>query len=784
MRAAIAMAIAVAVAGCRQGGRAGVQLVEDAAATYPAATPTFPPAIATTAFGRGQRPSLVTPVSTAGALPWSPILVERVWPVPAGGDDDAAGEALAVVSGAVDDRLVAQLIAVDAGEIRWHTGACAAPVVHVTGDVVVCADANRTLGLDVATGRVRWRQPMPFGGAEGDLIVGHPGRGRIAVISAGTGVIVAEIAAPPGVDPLDVRRACARPGGTELWAWTPGGRLQRFVAGGDGALGELEQIALPRPPARVDACTEPALIEIPIPGSAERLLHAVAPGAPLTLGDPVVERGFWRGAAGAVVVATADGIEVRDRALALVRRTSDAQVGRELSARGRRRLVRGAAGLPVLLEDDRPIAYLGAPSHPGSAVLGDHHVLGGGWQPPARTLADRPHRFRLPALPVGAPAVLVPPILPAPAPEPIFEARDLPDRVAPLDPVIELAGAGVHGVGAVFLDPSDPAVVYVAPLERQPDAAHGAGLAALDLRTRRWLWHAPQGCPPRTPVAVAVARDVVVCGARGPRAGGAEVRAIARADGTLRWSWPATTIDAVAAAGGLVVVAVGGIARIVDAVTGASLGDVVADDGFAPRAVPVVVRGTDVVVTVERGAVVARLPRARMLPLWAAAVTGVVAAVGIAGDRVTVELTGGELYLLDAATGRAVAAGGWGRRWRPVTGSDLVLAEPLIPTGEEWRLTGFGVDGAPRFAAGLAVEPPWLIGARAVHPAAPLALAYGPAAQQMMVLDPATGEVAARAALPDRAVPGATFATVVDGTPVAGAVLSQPLGVVVLQAGW
>jgi hypothetical protein len=277
-------------------------------------------------------------------------------------------------------------------------------------------------------------------------------------------------------------------------------------------------------------------------------------------------------------------------------------------------------------------------------------------------------------------------------------------------------------------------------------------------------------------VAVAAAAEVIVCGSRAPIPGHGAVRAVGKADGAVRWTWAGETVDAVLAAGGLVIVLVGREALLLDAASGERLATLGAEDGFVPRVLPLHLDGTDLIVTLERGALVARLARAGMLPIWAASVRGTVVALGTAGQRLSVELASGELYLVDPASGAAVAAAAWGRRWRPL--GDLVLVEPLVPAGTEWQLFAYGPDGAPRFATGLAVAPPWLVGARGDDPAAPLTLAYGPAARAVAVVDAATGEVRARVALPPRAVPGATFATVVDGAPVAGALLSKPLGVV------
>jgi hypothetical protein len=737
----------------------------DWAPGLPAASPAWPPAVAAGGFGRGEAPVRMTPVDTAGALPWEPVVVHRVWGVP---DRD---EALAVVSGTVGDRWVTELIDVDAGAIRWHVGDCEAPVVHVTGSTVVCADARGAVGMALDTGAITWRHAIDFGGAEGALVVGAAGD-RAVVIDADAGAVIAEVTPPAPVAATEVHRACRVDGGVELWAWSSRIGILQITAAGQA---HLLPIAAP---VRADTCAELVLVEAASGDRVERDLYTVTRGAggapPAIAGGPLPIRGQWRGAApGEVVTATADGIERRDAALALIRRTSDAQVGRSLSARGARRLVRGAAGLPILLEDDAPLAYLSAPSHADSAVLGDRAVLGGGWQSPLSSLADRPQRWLLPARFDDAP--VIPPLVPRGVPELPIISRDLPDEIA-ADPALQLDGAGAHDVGVVFVDPVDPSQVYAVALEAQPTTSSGAGLAALDVRDRRWRWHAPQGCPPGTPIAVAAAAEVIACGGRAPIPGHGAVRAVGKQDGAIRWTWTGETVDAVLAAGGVVAVLVGRDALLLDAATGERLGLVAAEDGFVPRVLPIAVDGTDLIVTVERGALVARLVRAGMLPVWATAVRGAVVALGTAGDRLSVELASGELYLIDPASGAAVAASAWGQRWRPL--GDLVLVEPVVPVGTEWQLFAYGPDGAPRFASGLAVAPPWLVGARGEDPAAPLTLSYGPAARAVAVVDAATGEVRARVALPPRAVPGATFATVVDGAPVAGAVLSKPLGVV------
>ncbi len=792
MRGLVLLAAAASVvAGCDRdirhaGSHARWPMVPAWLPAYDAALPTWPPALATGSIGRGVPPSRAEPAGLAAiAGTWAarPIMVTAVHAIPAG---DPASDGLAVVSGVVDDGLAVEAIAIDAGEVRWRdTTGCQAPVVHVTAAVVVCAGATGIAALDAATGVARWRRDeLTYVGASADAVVATRGLDRVAVIDVATGATRAEAAVPVDVVPAELHTVCVHDDGFEIWAWSSV-QLQRFLLTA-GATGEVASMRLPRAPARVEPCEEPALVELPLPGRIERELYALR-REPLGFADgALLERGFWRRDLGEVGVATARGIEVRDVTLGEVAILSDAQVGREIAARGTRRLVRGAAGLPVLLDGDVPVAYLSAPAHLIHAALGDAYLLGGSWQPPARSLADRVDRFLLPG-PVARP--VIPPVIPPPPPQPAMDVPDLPAVVdAPAS--IDLPGAGAYEVGAVALDPLDPTRVYVAVLEARPDATRGAGVAAFDLAARRWLWHAPDGCPAGLPVNLAPARDVILCGSRGSLPGSGRVRAIDRADGAVRWTWAGVTVDAVVAGGGLAAVIVGRRALVLDAATGVVVQKLRADDGFVPRFVLVEHGGLDVLIVAERGAVVARLPRVAMLPLWAVDVEGTVVGLGGAGGRVTAELSTGELYLLDPGDGAAVAVSGWARRWRLLGPGDAVAIEgvegPAAAVAIEgvgapaaapmYRLDLFGSDGAPRFAVGLALEPPWQLGPRGA-PGAPVVVAHGPASLFAAVLDARSGVVRRRVALPDRAAPGMVFSTAIDGAPVAGAVLRQPLGI-------
>ena len=60
----------------------------------------------------------------------------------------------------------------------------------------------------------------------------------------------------------------------------------------------------------------------------------------------------------------------------------------------------------------------------------------------------------------------------------------------------------------------------------------------------------------------------------------------------------------------------------------------------------------------------------------------------------------------------------------------------------------------------------------------PLVITYGPEPGAVLVLDPRTGDPLRRISLPNDAPRGSVFSTIVDGQPVAGAVLAQPLRIV------
>src|SRR5262249_22918567 len=100
------------------------------------------------------------------------------------------------------------------------------------------------------------------------------------------------------------------------------------------------------------------------------------------------------------------------------------------------------------------------------------------------------------------------------------------------------------------------------------------------------------------------------------------------------------------------------------------------------------------------------------------------------------------------------------------------------PLGDSWQLTLYELAGGLRarndYALSVPVEPAGLRG----PPGSPLVVPCGPGLREVVVLDPRTGDPLRRVRLPDDAPPGAVFGTLVDGSPVAGALLAAPLRVV------
>jgi len=764
----------------------------------------FPLGAARGRLGRSQAPQPLVDLglwTAAGEL--APLRGVRVFAVPAVaalGD----GVARAVLSGLDGGRPAVDLIDVDTGRVVWRdrTG-CAAPVAAVTADAIVCSDAagTRAIGLD---GRPRWQAPSAFVVATAGRVVVSE-RGAAVVIDAASGDELARIALPAGVAPGAVIASCGD--GRELFAVADDGRLVRI---GDAIGGPAIRWAVPLAEiAAIDACDPTVLVTES--GAAGPALVAIARATGKVTGRVDGIGGAWpaRDGSDRIEVTTARGLVSYPRDLAsLPLRLDGPALGELVAARGELRLVRATPSTAVVLDRRGVRAYL--PFAAPGAVLGDAALIattrGGSPGETARRLALPPRWNRALRLPGLGPGVALD-----------AELRDLP-AVRPLDlaAAVALPDTGTRGVIAHAIDPADGAALYAIAVDREGERA---AVARADLAARRWRWQRVDGCGAGTPVAIAVAREVVVCGTRGGRGEPATVRATSR-DGAARWAWTAPGLDGVTAGGDVVVVFDADRATVLDARDGRVRGRLASDDGGAPRVAIVALGDATLVVAAERGRVVARLGLG-LWPIWSIAVAGVVRGLAPSAEGVLVALEDGDGYRIDARSAAVIPLPGLGLAWHAagdvVTGQTvggpipglappfappplaLLLRRPLQilrgeidvpppmstpikpppPLGDSWQLTLYELGGGLRARNDYALPAPIALPAPRGPPGSPLVVAYGPAQREVCVLDPRTGDPLRRVALPDDAAPGAVFGTVVDGSPVAGAVLGSPLRVVV-----
>lgn len=744
---------------------------------YPAPVPWWPRSVAAGVIGGGP---------VAIALHGTAIVAgEGVTVAPLGmmelvGSADGDGAAEAALSGRGEKELAVELIDVDAGVVRWRNGAAGAPAVAIAGDVVFAASVARVIVLDRASGterarfEARWRGLGQRAGDAGDVVaalqiggvggVGEAGgdRGADATIAIWRRhVLGPERVLPEGAIPEAIVAVCDDAGKTWLAAWREG-RMERWDD--DGARYVVTWATAVPQPARLDCTAAPVVVS----GGAPRAVRAIDPARGAIVGGPIVAADFWpaRAGRGAIELATAEGIEARDRALGAPARGERLIVEQVLAVRGSRRLVRGADAGPWLL-DERGAWPLAEPAGDPMIVAGERAFVTGPWRWPLVTQAPQPARYEWPDPPASETG--------ARRPEPIARLAapllgdppraDVPERQALGEGV--RAEAGKWAVGSVAFDPVDPERMYVVVLEARPSADRGAGIAAFDLHVDRFRWIAEDACPPGQPVAIAVVGEVVVCGARGSQAGQGGVRASRTSDGQVLWTWTGATVDAVVGAGDAIAIAVGAETVIVDATTGAERGRWRSSDGFLPRVA--VIRAGDAtrIAVLEQGAIAMRSAAAGFLPQGAVAVGGRVVAVFAAGDDVAVTLQDGSLYLVGARRSAGVLAQAWHAR------GDLVLGFGENGLGDA-IVVGVDGQGVPRLAAALAGVQLQGVGARAPVAGAPVALSAIDG--RVIVLD-AEGRARARVDLVDLAAP-TLFSTVADGAPVAGVILAKPLRVV------
>jgi hypothetical protein len=291
------------------------------------------------------------------------------------------------------------------------------------------------------------------------------------------------------------------------------------------------------------------------------------------------------------------------------------------------------------------------------------------------------------------------------------------------------------------------------------------------------------------------------------------VRAFAK-DGSIRWEWKSDHVDRIEAAGDVVLVYDADTAIIVDAATGRAKWRLASDDGGRVRAAIV----SNYVVAYERGRIVVRV--AQGWPLWSLGVDGVVASISASGSGVLVALEDGDAYHVDVPSGTVHALPGLDLEWRasgdviaahtaggPIPGTPTAPVKPLrvlapildkkkavpkddmldppnlwtpipppAPLGDSWQLTLYELAGGLRARNDYGLFPPIAPGERAG--AGPIVVASGPGLRVVLVIDPKTGDPQRRVLLGEDVAPGLVFGTVVDGAPIAGAVLQQPLRVV------
>ena len=650
-------------------------------------------------LGRSQAPQPIVDLGIAGPEGaagsgggLAPLHLATMLVVP--GD----GPARAVVHGSEGGQVAVELVDIDRGRVVWRDRAiCAAPVVGVTAEAIVCADVNgtRALGLD---GKPRWTTAAPFLAFTEERVV-VSGAGVSIILDAATGDELAQVRLPRGAPAESILASCGD-AGRELFAVGIDGRLLRIaeVKGAPAVTWAVPMSAI----IAIDACDR-ATIVVTEAGPAGPSLVAIARATGQVTGRVDGIAGWWpaRDGSDRIEIAGAAGVARHARDLAGVAEPLGLPpLGELLASRGERRLVRATPLTAVLLDRAGVRAYV--PLAAMGAVLGETSLLVTSW---LGSPGEVVHRRGLP--PPWRRRLRLPPRRRGVAVD--AELRDLPPVVS-----LDLAGAvalpdtGMHAVTGLAIDPRDGAAVYAIAIDERSEssgadpggAAGGAGgvprdgrdgeraaVVCADLAAKRWRWQRVDGCGPGTPVGIAVARDVVVCGARrdasdasaagvprgddrGSSAGRAvpveaaraTVRATSR-DGAARWEVATTNVDAVVAGGDVVVVHDAGRITVLDARDGRERGHVASDDGAMVRVAIVTLDDATLVVIAERGRVVARLGIGGLLPVWSVAVAGVVRALAPSGDGVLVALEDGDAFRIDARTAAIVGLPGLGLAW-------------------------------------------------------------------------------------------------------------------------
>lgn len=770
---------------------------------YPPPPPAWPLGAVHGRIGRSQAPQPALPAGITGEVKF-PLRLPTPWAVPGN------GPARAVNYGMVGERPAIEVVEIDAGRVVWRDPtACEGPIVGVTEQAIVCTDAKGTSGVTLDAKRA-WRVESPFIAMTDDRVVTGD-VGVSIILDATSGDEIARIKLPPAIVPESIIASCGD-AGRELFSIGQDGRLVRIADGKGGAgiswatpIGAI---------ASIDACEGDSVVVVAAgPDGPAVIALARATGKITGRVDGV--RGWWpaRDGEDRLEISTYAGVASYPRDLTgAPSATTLPPLGELLAKRGDRRLVRASPLTAVLLDRSGVRAYF--PFSALGAVLGDTAVIAASWNGSQGETVHRlgiprpyPRALRIPTRDrgVGVPA----------------ELRDLPAaKSIDLGAAIAKVDTGKHTVGAVAVDPQNSAILYTVPLEQQPDESTGAGLAAIDLAKREWIWQRGDGCGGGQPIAIAVARTIVVCAARGNRPGSATVRATTR-EGHATWEWEGDSVDAVQAAGDAVLVHAADHVYVLDARTGKVRAWLASDDGAIMRVTVVAVGERTVIIGAERDRIVARTFELGMLPVWSLGVDGTVRAISPSQDGVLIELEDGDAFRVDALTAAVTAMPGLGLTWRAsgelVTGSALGGPVPAPPKaappaakpvlrpfrryrpappkdpeappmsvpvpappslGPSWQYTLYELAGGLRARNDYAITGPIQPVLARGPTGSPLVVAHGPGLREVLILDPRSGDPLRRVTLPEDAPSGVVFATIVDGTPVTGTVLAQPLRIV------
>ncbi len=772
-------------------------------------------------FGRSQTPQQVKALGITGDAK-VPLRDAVPWSVP--------GEpARAVIYGLEGIQSAIELVEIDSGNHLWrHSTACLEPVIGVTAGTIVCGGAKgvRGVGLD---GKPKWQSDQPLVVITGSRIVVGNDR-DVTVLGADDGKEILRVALPAGVDRIVA--SCE----TELLAYT-GDQLQRiaevkgkqaiawqapFVRAIETPIAPPTQPFNPprrlpiRPGTPVPIATKPSTLEIEtiacgesilvatrpsekpqlVPTPRHRTLRAIARATGKLTGTIEQVRGWWAARDGDQVEVSAAGLVTRwPRELSVAGEGLALPIlGELLDARGDRRLVRATPLTAILLDRTGVIAYV--PLASSRAVLGNSAIVSSD----ARRVAIPPKPDRVVRIPPRRAGVAL-----------AAELRDLPAVAEITGTPIEKPDTGKTAVTAIAIDPREPTAVYAAAL----DTTTSTPLARADLSTRGWTWQRTDGCGSGRAIGLVLADGIVACATQGLDA---TIRATSR-DGTARWDRQLDRIDAIDAAGSAVLAYHADRLTVLDAATGNILGRIASPDGARVRAVaittPVGTEQQTWLVTYERGRLIARIPGAALVAVWSLAVDGVVASLAASGDGVVVSLDDGDAYRIDLATTAVTPMPGLGLVWR--TAGELVTGEtvggvipgvpgptpvrvpvrpglpdptgrsleaPTLwipvpappPLGDSWQYTLYERTGALRVRNDYGLAAPVSVSPARGPAGSPLVVVSGPAQREVLVLDPRSGNPLRRVVLPDQ---GFVFGTIVDGSPVAGAVLASPLRIVV-----